>query len=104
MKLRFTAKTEARLEAIFVQLLEENPFAAQRYRQLIGRALDRLRRFPNLGPRVAEFPKMPLRQVIVEPYRLFYFVDDERNIVWIVGAWHGAQLPTAPELPRGSQR
>ena len=66
--------------------------------------VDRLRRFPQLGSRVAEFPHLPLRQVIIEPYRIFYFVDEEADTVWIVGAWHGAQLPRAPQLPPPSKR
>jgi plasmid stabilization system protein ParE len=99
MKLRYTVQTLARLDAIFLRLLEENPFAARRYRKQIGRALDRLRRFPSLGSRVPEFPKLPLRQVILDPYRLFYYVDEANDTVWIVGAWHGAQIPVAPRLP-----
>lgn len=100
MKLRYTPQTLARLEGIFLYLLEENPFAAKRYRKKIGQALDRIRRFPNMGSRVAEFPKLPLRQVIIEPYRLFYYVDEATDTVWLVGAWHGAQIPKVPRLPR----
>lgn len=104
MKLRFTAPALARLDDILLALLDANPFAAERYRRQIGKAVDRLKRFPRLGGRVAEFPHLPLRQVIVEPYRIFYFVDEGADTVWIVGAWHGAQLPRAPQLPPLSKR
>jgi len=49
-----------------------------------------------LGPRVLpEFPDLAFREVIVPPYRFFYRVKDDA--VWVVAAWHSAQLPGEPE-------
>jgi hypothetical protein len=33
--------------------------------------------------------------VLVEPYRFLYRITSEA--VWIVGVWHGRQLPDDPE-------
>ena len=37
---------------------------------------------------------MPHREVIVAPYRFFYRVVG--RVVWVIGVWYGAQLPTEP--------
>ena len=42
-----------------------------------------------------EFPDLAFREVIVPPYRFFYRVRDDA--VWVVAAWHSAQLPGEPE-------
>jgi plasmid stabilization system protein ParE len=48
---------------------------------------------------VPEFPRPDLRQVIVDPYRFFYTLDEPRKTVWVVAVWHGAQLPAEPLAP-----
>ena len=73
----------------------DNPGAAERLRQRIDRALRGLEQFPESGRVVPEFPRLPYKEVVVAPYRLFY-TTGEFGIL-IVGVWHGAQLPTAPE-------
>jgi hypothetical protein len=40
---------------------------------------------------VPEFPELRYREVMVVPYRFFYRVKGD--VVWVVGVWHGAQLP-----------
>ncbi len=57
--------------------------------------LTRLKKFPESGRPLPEFPELSFREVIVSPYRFFYKVKD--NNVWIVAVWHGAQLPDEPE-------
>ncbi len=56
--------------------------------------LRRLERFPESGRVLPEFPDLPYRDVIVAPYRFFYRVAGET--VWVVGVWHGAQIPEEP--------
>jgi plasmid stabilization system protein ParE len=60
--------------------------------------LRRLERFPESGRVLPEFLDLPYREVIVAPYRFFYRVVD--RTVWVVGVWHGAQIP---EEPRGER-
>lgn len=67
MKLRFTRATLARLDAIFLRLLADNPFAAQRYRREIGRALDRINHFPPWAGESPSFPTRPCAKVSSSP-------------------------------------
>ena len=68
--------------------------AASQFRRRAEQVLRRLQRFPNSGHLIPEFPELPYREVIVAPYRFFYRRKGE--IVWVVGVWHGAQLPDQP--------
>ena len=56
--------------------------------------LRRLEQFPESGRIIPEFPDLPYREVVVRPYRFFYRIKG--STVWIVAAWHGAQLPKRP--------
>ena len=47
-------------------------------------ALARLGDFPDSGRVVPEFPNLPFREVIVDPYRFFYRV--KAGTVWVVAA------------------
>jgi plasmid stabilization system protein ParE len=60
----------------------------------VNAVLARLGDFPDSGRVVPEFPDLQFREVIVDPYRFFYRVRGDT--VWVVAAWHGAQLPDAP--------
>ncbi len=99
MIVRFAPRAEAKFAAVLVSLYEANPFASSRFVDEVDKAIERLAQFPRLGSLIREYPAMPLRQVIVEPYRLFYVLDEKADTVWIVDVWHGAQVPTAPRLP-----
>lgn len=102
MKLRTTAHAYAKLNALWAHLFEVNRFAAKRLREQAARSLGRLRTFPLLGSPVAEFPASPIRQVIVEPYRFFYYIEERTKTIWLVDVWHGAQIPAYPSLPQPS--
>ena len=52
-----------------------------------------------LGAQAREYAHLSVRQVIVEPYRFFYVIDQAKRTVWIVDVWHGAQLPSELQLP-----
>jgi len=82
------------LDAI-ANIQRDSPSAALSFRQKAGKALSRLKKFPESGRPLPEFPELPFREVIVKPYRFFYQVKD--NDVWVVAVWHGAQLPDEPE-------
>ena len=82
------------LEAI-EYIHKNNPTAALKMRQRAAQVLRRLIRFPDSGRRIPEFPELPFREVQVPPYRFFY--RKEGAVIWVVGVWHGAQLPGAPD-------
>ena len=66
------------------------------FRRKAEKYLSRLKKFPESGRPLPEFPELPFREVIVNPYRFFYKVKNKD--VWIVAVWHGAQLPDEPEM------
>jgi len=72
----------------------ERPSAAKRLRARAERVLRRLETHPDSGRKIPEFPGLPHREVLVKPYRFFYRV--EKDVVWVVAVWHGAQLPGEP--------
>jgi toxin ParE1/3/4 len=82
------------LEAIAC-IRRDNATAASDFRDKAEKSLSRLRKFPESGGLLPEFPDLPFREVVVHPYRFFYRVKDKT--VWIVAVWHGAQLPYEPE-------
>jgi len=82
------------LEAI-AYIDRDKPSAAINFRKKAEKSLSRLKKYPESGRPLPEFPDLSFREVIVSPYRFFYKVKD--NDVWIVAVWHGAQLPDDPE-------
>jgi plasmid stabilization system protein ParE len=95
MRVRFTATARAQFVGAVGTIRRRSPQAARAFRERAEKALKRLERFPNSGAPVAESPDSPFREVYVEPYRFFYQLREKT--VWVVGVWHGAQIPEEPE-------
>jgi toxin ParE1/3/4 len=94
LKVLFTPSGRGQFLAAVAYIYRENPTAAVAFRRKAEKALSRLRKFPQSGRVLPEFPDLPFREVIVPPYRFFYRVKEKT--VWIVAVWHGAQLPEEP--------
>ena len=94
MKVRLTEQARRQFLSLLGYIRRDKPAAAARFRQRAERTLRRLERFPESGRRLPEFPGLPYREVIATPYRFFYRV--EKQTVWVVAVWHGAQLPETP--------
>ena len=94
MSVQFTPSARSQFLAAIAYIKRDNPVAARRFRRRAANVLHRLEKFPESGRVVPEFPELPYREVIVSPYRFFYRRDGDT--VWIVGVWHGAQLPDEP--------
>ena len=77
----------------------EHQSAAVRFRARFRTALRRVCAFPESGQAIPEHRHPNLRQFIVEPYRFFYFIDENRKRILVLSLWHGAQRAEAPELP-----
>lgn len=99
MKVRFTPSGRQQFLEAVGHILRENPEAAVAFRRRAARGLGRLERFPESGRLLPEFPNLPFREVLVNPYRFFYSVRSK--VVWVVAVWHGAQLPQSPGEERG---
>ena len=94
MRVRFTPSARIEFLGAIQNILEESPSAAARFRKRVEAGLSRLRRFPDSGRAVPEFPDLPHRELIVPPYRLFYRVVGKT--IWVVAFWHGARIPQEP--------
>lgn len=91
MKVLFTPSGRKQFLETVAYIYRENPTAAIAFRRKAEKILSRLRKFPQSGRVLPEFPDLPFREVIVTPYRFFYRVKGKN--VWIVAVWHGAQIP-----------
>jgi toxin ParE1/3/4 len=91
LTVRFTAAARSQFLAALAYVAHDNPEAAKTFRRRSEIKLRRLERFPQSGRPIPEFPDLPHREVVIAPYRFFYRVQG--RVVWVVGVWHGAQLP-----------
>ncbi len=94
MEVLFTPSARVQFLEAIESIRRANRAAARKFRLDAGKALKCLRRYPESGPLVHEFPHLPYREIYVSPYRFFYRVQQER--VWVVAVWHGAQRPREP--------
>lgn len=92
MKVKFTPSARRQFLEGLEYIRLDSPAAARNFREKAETILGRLVDFPEPGRSIPEFPDLPHREVIVPPYRFFYRVVG--NTVWIVAAWHSAQLPS----------
>src|SRR4051812_17034588 len=100
MKIKFTPSARGQFLDAIEYITQDNPLAAQRVRVRVEKALTRLLTFPTAGRRIPEFPELPHRELVVDPYRIFYRV--EAKVIWIVAVWHTAQNPRMPEGKSGA--
>jgi len=94
VRVRFTTSARTQFLSHIAYIRSDNRSAAARFRKRAEKTLKRLETFPDSGRRLPEFPDLPHREIIVPPYRFFYRVVEDT--VWIVGVWHGVQLPDEP--------
>jgi len=95
VSVRFTPAAQRQLLEALEFLAARRPSAARAFLQRVRARLEVLEDYSQAGRRVPEFPELPVREVLVPPYRLFYRVRESG--VWLVGVWHDARLPREPE-------
>ncbi len=95
MKIFFTPTGRGRFLDAIACIYRDSPSAAVAFRKNAEKTVARLKRFPESGRPIPEFPDLSFREVIVHPYRFSYRIKDKT--VWIVATWHSAQLPHEPE-------
>jgi len=91
----FTPAARQQFLAALAYVAAEDPVTARRLPDRAAASLSRLADYPESGRALPEFRDLPFREVVVPPYRFFYRVKDDA--VWVVAAWHSAQLPGEPE-------
>jgi len=95
-RVRFTPPADQQFLSLITYIRAENPAAAKNLRNHVSSSFENICTFPEMGRIVPEFPDLGFREVIINPYRFFYTV--ENDTVWVVGVWHAAQLPEKPIL------
>ena len=98
-KVRFTPPARARFLAAVAYIRADRPSAALGFKTRVNEALAVLIDLPDSGRTIPEYSQLGFREVLVDSYRLFYRVKGET--VWVVGAWHDAQIPDEPIEPAG---
>jgi len=71
LKVLFTASGRNQFLAAIAYICRESPTAAIAFRHKAEKVLSRLRKFPQSGRILPEFPDLPFREVIVTRYRFF---------------------------------
>jgi toxin ParE1/3/4 len=76
MKVRFSRRAQADLEALYSYLDEHAPTAAQAIKDLIERRLSLLAEFPHMAPKT-EMPGVYELSLVRYPYQIYYEIADE---------------------------
>jgi plasmid stabilization system protein ParE len=90
MKVHWTARAEARLDAIHAYIALNNPDAALRIVHEVLRRSAQIAAFPNSGRRVANFPREDIRELIEGQYRIIYRIGT--SYIDVLTVMHFAQL------------
>lgn len=94
---RFTPPARAQFLAAVAYIRADRPGAARGFVTHVTDALTVLLDFPDSGRMIPEFPQLGFRETLVDSYRFFYRVKGDT--VWVVAAWHDAQIPDEPCEP-----
>lgn len=95
MRVRFTPQAERQYFEALRFIRDKSPAGAATVQTRAELVIAQLRKHPQSGHAIPEFPDLPHRELPVPPYRFFHRVVDDT--VWIVGVWHARQLPEEPD-------
>lgn len=79
MKVRFTPTCRTQFLEAITYIHHDNPSAAVSFREKAEKALSRLKKYPESGRFIPEFPDLPFREMIVRPYRFFYGIKGDTD-------------------------
>jgi toxin ParE1/3/4 len=82
MRVRYTPRALADLEAIYAFLDERNPTAAKEVKALIERRIRTLEKFPLMAPMTDEIGVCEL-SIVDYPYKVYFELNDDTE-VWII--------------------
>lgn len=84
-----TARLDFRDIILFIA--ENNPLAANQFRNKILNHIKQLPKFPTSGRVVPEFRDENIREIIQTPYRIVYRIKMHKKVIEIVRIWHAAR-------------
>ena len=85
------------LQEVHSFLAQFNPAAAERISNAIVERVELLKSVPKMGALYPKGSLGPYRTIVVEKYRVFYRVIEEKRRVEILLVWHGSRQE--PDLP-----
>ncbi len=94
MRIRYTLRARADLDAIYVYLDQQAPAAAQSVKTRIERRITQLADFPLMAPATDESGVFELT-LVRYPYKVYYQIEGDE--VWIVHIRHAARRPWQDE-------
>jgi len=89
MKVRYSSLALIELDEILAAIATENPNAARRLATRIERVTERIARFPDAAPRVAQRPDVRIVPLVRFPYLIHYTVDADEALILRIR--HGAR-------------
>lgn len=91
-KLKWSLESISDLENIYDYIAADSPIYARHQIENIFQVVERLRRFPESGRHLPEFPHLPHREIIIDSYRVIYRYESGNNEVVIITVVHGKRL------------
>ena len=79
------------LRAIVRYISLDNPEAARRIAQKVLARIDAAAALPHAGRMVPEREDPTVREVLLNPYRIIYSLDDSREAIYVARIWHAAR-------------
>lgn len=76
-RLIWTEPALLHLDEIAEYLALDDPLAASRYVQRVCDRVERLEPYPKSGKRPPELPRLPYREVVAPPCRVFYRIEED---------------------------
>lgn len=90
-KVIWTDEAIADLSQIVAYIAKDNPHAAVKTGEELIRKSLLLGGQPHMGRMLREPKRDTLREIVIQPYRLIYEIDDASLTVKVRVLWHGAR-------------
>jgi toxin ParE1/3/4 len=83
------------LAEVVAFIAADDPDAAVRVGDKIIDHVEVLSSFPEIGPIYRRRPKGDVRQILSSPFRIYYRISRQSNLVEILHVWHAARREPA---------
>ncbi len=93
----WTDRAVSSLQEVHSYLAQFNSAAADRISSAIIERVELLKTVPKIGAYYPRGSPGPYRVIVVEKYRVFYRVIEEKSRIEVLLVWHGSRQE--PELP-----
>jgi toxin ParE1/3/4 len=88
-KILFTEDALGDLENILEYIRADHEGAAETFGMALLKHVELLQNFPRIGTPVAQRPNV--RKLLHSPVRIYYRLDERKNLIEILHFWHGAK-------------